>query len=177
MAWILPHEQTKDWDAIECVTVARDLASIRSTPTRRSGQVTAKLDAAVTLLVEALALLKQDEREDEREARMERELERIEDASGHPVLSEWFGWGERYAVVRMRLGSRGEVPYIAHRGYVIGHDRIWVEDGGPESGPGEPYEADAVLLKCDDGQTRKVNAGDLEPDEDADMNIAMWGTP
>jgi hypothetical protein len=175
MGSMLPYELTKDWGAVERLKAVRDLLSISDSATRRSEVLRFYISTALDAALDGLSCAKQEETQDECYARIERELDR--DYTDHPTLSETFGWGERYAVINYRLTARGPRPYVANRGYVIGHERILTDSGGPESGPGPLVEEDAVVLKCDDGNTIKAVAADCQPDEFADENVALWGTP
>lgn len=173
MSNLLPYEQTKNWEAIECATVARDLASLRSNQTRRDRTTTELLDVAVDALTRALRRLKAAETNEEFYARCERELDVLEQDA--PSISEMFAWGDRYCVLGFTM--EGAPPDIRNRGYVIGHTTGWYDFGGPESGPGPVEEVGLVQLKCDDGRTRAVYPGNLDHEKYAEENIAMWETP
>jgi hypothetical protein len=75
-----------------------------------------------------------------------------------PSLSEQFPVGERM-LVRHHLSGR-----VLTSGWVVGYTAGLVDLGGPESGPGPVEECDLIVVRCDDGKTRSVYPGNVEPE-------------
>ena len=49
-------------------------------------------------------------------------------------------------------------------GWIVGYTEGLVDLGGPESSLGPVEECDLIVVRSDDGQTRNVYPGNLEPE-------------
>lgn len=88
----------------------------------------------------------------------------------HPDLDHG---DERELVDYFPIGSRVIVdhPHSAReiaRGVVEGVTEGLYDTGGPESGPGPLEECELLLVRCDDGMTRRAYPGDVEPEHESD---------
>ena len=50
-------------------------------------------------------------------------------------------------------------------GVIVGYEDGWLDTGTPESGPGPVVEGTLIVVACDDGRTRRVDPGHVEPEE------------
>jgi hypothetical protein len=75
-----------------------------------------------------------------------------------PTLSEQFPVGERM-IVHHHLSAR-----VMTRGWIVGFTQGWVDLSGDTHGPQEPEPCDLIIVRCDDGRTREVYPGGLEPE-------------
>lgn len=76
-----------------------------------------------------------------------------------PPIEAMFPEGEQVAITHSFSTKR------LATGIVVGYEEGVIDTGGPESGPGPLVEATLIVVACDDGRTRRVDPGNLEPEE------------
>ena len=89
----------------------------------------------------------------------ERNAQLLPDPYDGPSMEDLFPEGSRVTVLH---------PFSPKRlaaGTVVGFEDGLIDTGGPESGPGPVIEATLMVVECDDGRTRRVDPGNVEPEE------------
>lgn len=76
-----------------------------------------------------------------------------------PMLEDLFPEGERVIVTHSFSSKR------LATGIVVGYEDGLIDTGSPESGPGPVIEATLIVVACDDGRTRWVDPGNVEPED------------
>lgn len=76
-----------------------------------------------------------------------------------PALEDLFPEGGRVIITHSFSTKR------LATGTIVGYTEGLVDHGSPESGPGPVEMETLVIVACDDGRTRHVYPGDLEPED------------